>query len=124
MKTKSDIALQMEETFTRVNKLREAGQKEYAHDDQNAFANFERVGSDLGLSREKVLWVYLRKHLDGIVAHINGHVSQREPVDGRIDDAIVYLELLRGMVIDNRIERHKPVNATPRIYQNMDPRQT
>lgn len=101
MKSKNDIALIMSETFKRLDTLREAGQKEYAHTDDNAFANFERVATDLGLSREQVLWVYLRKHLDGIVSYIKGHRSQRESVHGRIDDAHVYLELLRGMIIDN-----------------------
>ncbi|HEX6940221.1 MAG TPA: hypothetical protein VF158_12475 [Longimicrobiales bacterium] len=42
--------------------------------------------------------VYLEKHLDGIHAYVQGHRSQRESVRGRINDAIVYLCLLRGMV--------------------------
>ena len=42
--------------------------------------------------------VYAMKHIDGITAHIQGHTSQREPVTGRIKDAIVYLMLLWGMV--------------------------
>lgn len=90
----------MNRTFQRLDKLREAGQKEYAHDESNSFANFERVASDIGIDRKQVLWTYLRKHLDGIVSHINGHKSQRESVHGRIDDAHVYLELLRGMIIE------------------------
>lgn len=90
----------MQATFARLDKLREAGQKEYAHDDSNAFANFDRVSFYLGIPKEKVLWTYLQKHLDGIVAHLNGHRSQRESVHGRIDDVHVYLELLRAMIID------------------------
>lgn len=101
MKSKQDVAVIMSETFIRLDKLREAGQKEYAHKDSNAFANFDRVGEYLGIERKKVLWTYLQKHLDGIVAHINGHRSQRESVHGRIDDAHVYLELLRAMIIDD-----------------------
>lgn len=81
--------------------LREAGQKEYAHDESNAFGNFERTGSELFLVREKVLWIFLKKHLDGILAYINGHRSQREDVRGRINDSIVYLILLRAMVEDD-----------------------
>lgn len=81
--------------------LGEQGQKEYAHDEQNALANFERLASELEIPREKVLWIYFRKHLDGIKAHINGFTSQREPVQGRIKDAIVYLMLLYCMVEDN-----------------------
>jgi len=51
--------------------------------------------------------VYLLKHIDGIMAYINGHKSQREGVDGRITDAIVYLLLLRGMVEDNETKTSK-----------------
>lgn len=82
--------------------LRDAGQKEYAHDEDNAYANFERVGAQLGLSREKVLMTYLLKHIDGIIAWVNGYQSQREDVTGRILDARVYLALLAGMVEDGR----------------------
>lgn len=100
MKTRQDIANLLDTVVKEISFLREAGQKEYAHDEDNAFGNFERVARDLRLDRKQVLWVYVRKHLDGIVSAINGHVSQREPVSGRINDVIVYLILLRGMFED------------------------
>ena len=82
--------------------MREAGQKEYARKQSNAFANFERVAEYTDSSREKVLMVYLLKHIDGISSFVNGHKSQREDVRGRITDAIVYLCLLWGMVEENK----------------------
>jgi hypothetical protein len=84
-------------------------QKEYAHDEGNALGNFERLAEDLKLPREKVLWVYMKKHMDGILAHINGFKSQREPVQGRIIDAIVYLMLLYCMVVDDKEQEDKKV---------------
>jgi hypothetical protein len=78
--------------------MREAGQKEYARKNNNAFANFERVADALEISREEVLMTYILKHVDGVCAHIKGHKSQREDVRGRITDIIVYLCLLWGMV--------------------------
>lgn len=81
-----------------VNALRKAGQKEYARSSEDAFANFKRVGEALGIDPKDVLCVYLAKHLDGIQSHLDGHTSQREPVQGRINDAIVYFCLLKGMV--------------------------
>ena len=84
-----------------ILQTRDDGQKEYARDINNVFANFERVGKYIDINREQVLMVYLLKHIDGIMAYINGHESQREGVEGRITDAIVYLLLLRGMVEDN-----------------------
>jgi hypothetical protein len=84
--------------------MREAGQKEYARKTTNAFANFERVAEHIESSREKVLMVYLLKHIDGISSFVNGHESQREDVRGRITDAIVYLCLLWGMVESKKKE--------------------
>ena len=83
-----------------VKKTRDAGQKEYAHTEENVFANFERVAENLNISREQALMVYLIKHIDGINAWIKGHKSQREDITGRIKDAIVYLCLLWGMAND------------------------
>ena len=86
-----------EEILPQVLKTRDAGQKEYAHDVENVFANFERIANAVDTSREKVLMVYLLKHIDGISAYSKGHRSQRESVRGRITDAIVYLMLLWAM---------------------------
>lgn len=99
--SKEFVAEVMDRLFVELKALRECGQKEYAHDDTSAFANFERVAArwaKRGVSREVVLFIYLEKHLDGITAFINGHKSQREPVQGRIKDAIVYLTLLMAMI--------------------------
>ncbi|PZM88457.1 MAG: hypothetical protein DIU79_16840, partial [Actinobacteria bacterium] len=89
--------------FEECRALRVAGQREYAHREDNAFANFERVAERLGLTREAVLLVYLEKHLDGIHSYVQGHRSQRESVKGRINDAIVYLTLLRGMIDEREV---------------------
>ena len=88
----------MEKIFHQIQKTRAAGQKEYARETNNAFANFERVADHINSTKEKVLMVYLLKHIDGISSFVNGHKSQREDVRGRITDAITYLCLLWGMV--------------------------
>lgn len=95
----------MERMYEEEIVTRDAGQKEYAHDNDQVFANFMRLANQLKLDRKQILWVYLQKHLDGILAHINGHKSQRENVRGRIKDARVYLALLRGMIEeDDKLE--------------------
>ena len=88
----------MNDIWSQVQQTRDEGQKEYAHTDDNVFANFDRVGSLLSISSEKTLMVYLLKHIDGITAYLSGHKSQREDVRGRIKDAIVYLMLLWAMI--------------------------
>lgn len=87
----------LEDIFNEVRKIRLAGQKEYAHDKDNCFANFERIAMLQGLNRESILMTYVLKHIDGIQSYVKGHKSQREDVRGRIVDIIVYLTLLWGM---------------------------
>lgn len=99
--TKQEFAKYQDNLFIGLKSLREAGQKEYAGG-EDAFGNFNRLSESLKTDRRKILWVYLTKHLDGITSFLNGHISQREPVEGRIDDAIVYLTLLRGMISEER----------------------
>lgn len=98
--TQEQVKQHFAELILQIMKTREAGHAEYAGG-ANAFGNFERLHDDLGMSREAVLWVYLRKHLDGILSYIKGHTSQRESVHGRILDTIVYLMLLDAMITEN-----------------------
>ena len=88
----------MSDIMTEVIDMHRKGQKEYAMDEDNVFANFERIAEQTGLDRKMVLWTYLMKHIDGIAAYLKGHRSQRENVDGRLTDAIVYLCILWGMI--------------------------
>tara|TARA_R100000963_G_C4554658_1_gene46097 strand:- start:63 stop:386 length:324 start_codon:yes stop_codon:yes gene_type:complete len=90
------------EIMPAIGSMRDAGQKEYAHDVDEIFANFNRVANSLDCDRKKVLMTYLLKHIDGISAYVKGHVSQREDVTGRITDCIVYLMLLWGMIKEER----------------------
>lgn len=96
--SKADVAEVMDQVILEIQSLREAGQKEYAHRDEDAMRNFITQGKRYNLPPEKVLMLMADKHHDGIVAFINGHRSQRESVTGRINDMIVYLILLRAMI--------------------------
>lgn len=89
--------------------VRAAGQKEYAHDDADALANFRRTGEAVTCKCEHCgkqtrigpiasLMVFMLKHLDGVRVWIAGHRSQREDVRGRIKDIRLYLALLRAFV--------------------------
>jgi len=100
----------MENVFHECLNLRESGQNEYALPN-NCFSNFEKLSSELLIPREKILWVFAKKHIDGIASYLRGHTSQREDVRGRIKDLIVYLILLYGMIeekqtlVDNYLEK-------------------
>ena len=107
----SEMHKLMDDILKEVVVTRDSGQREYAHDDDNVFANFNRVAHLLEIDRKKVLMTYMLKHVDGIAAFVKGHKSQREDVRGRITDCIVYLMLLWGMIEDedgiiSRKEKH------------------
>ena len=89
---------QIDYIFGEVKRIHIAGQKEYAMNEDNVFANFERISEQTGFDRKMVLWIYLMKHIDGIASFLKGHRSQREDVQGRLTDAIVYLCILWGMI--------------------------
>ena len=89
---------QIKQIFNKVTTMHVEGQKEYAMDEDNVFANFERIAEQTGFNKEMVLWIYLMKHIDGIASYLRGHKSQREDVTGRLTDAIVYLCILWAMI--------------------------
>lgn len=107
--TRQDMALVLQELQKQEDWLREQGQKEYAHEEDNAFANFERIANRFpNITREQVLVVYLLKHIDGIIEYVrNPTHEQRDSIYGRIGDARVYLALLFGMFKDREINQVK-----------------
>ena len=77
--------------------LLDRAQIEYAAED-DAFANFRQYSERSGVDVAQCLMICLEKHLCGIYSHLGGYTSQREPVAGRIGDAILYLLLLRALL--------------------------
>ena len=102
----------MDDILKEVIMTRDSGQKEYAHNDDDVFANFNRVAHLLDEDRKKVLMTYMLKHVDGIAAYVKGHKSQREDVTGRITDCVVYLMLLWGMIEEDDILSRKKGDAS------------
>ena len=80
---------------------------EYARSDVDRLANFKRQAEELDMTPEKVLMVYLNKHLDAIKSFVKTGRVLSEPISGRISDAILYLILLHGLTIDSSKERQK-----------------
>lgn len=89
-------------TFERVMELRRTKGAEY-NDDDNCFSDFNAVSRETGLTQEMILKVFAGKHWNSISLHVrdleSGKSRKRtESIEQRIDDAIVYLCLLKGMV--------------------------
>lgn len=74
--------------------------KEYTQNSR--FDNFTRLAKELDISPKKVLWVYLKKHLDSIANYIKTEKVYSEPIESRIMDARVYLSLLRGIIEEEK----------------------
>ena len=116
MNLMDDISLKIKDMHTK-------GSQEYAMNQSNVFANFERIAEQTGSDREMVLWIYLMKHIDGIASYLKGHKSQREDVTGRLTDAIVYLCILWGMIEQtNSKERLNQKQANQMANQNEEAR--
>lgn len=120
--TRDDMLRLIDEMYTAERDVYTAANKEYARSNDNALANFDRVGAAVQcehcgkpIGPFVALLVYFFKHLDGIIAAAAGHMSQREPVEGRIKDARMYLALLRAMFArreKGRYDRCKLCNDT------------
>lgn len=87
----------LQETFQGILEINRTKGHDYSGDD-DAFANFKRNGELLNLDPTKVWGVYFMKHIDAIQTYIREGEVQSEAIEGRIDDAVLYLLLLRGML--------------------------
>ncbi len=82
-----------------VIKMKDTKGKEYANNDGERFANFNRLAAMLDMTNIQVAWIYLAKHLDSISSYCRtGQTFSSEPIEGRIVDAITYLTLIAGMI--------------------------
>lgn len=116
----AQFAQLLESTYKNMIDLSSTKGEEYAGS-EDRLANFKRLGGTLNLIPEAVLMVYFTKHLDSITTFIKdiGALKPRqlsEPIEGRIDDAILYLILLKGL-IQERVGIPEKVDAI------IDPRQ-
>lgn len=98
----------IDETVEQIKKLSKLKGGEYAGD-VDRLANFRRNGETLDLPMETIWAVYYNKHHDAVMQYIqdlkNGKQRERmEPIEGRVDDMLVYCILLKAMIR----ERNRP----------------
>lgn len=72
--------------------------------DEDALANFKNHAAELGLTPEQIWGVYAGKHYDAIKTYVREGAVASEPIEGRIEDMILYLFLLYGLVVERREE--------------------
>lgn len=89
-----------EDLIKEVIKMRDTKGKEYANS-ESRFANFDRLSVRLNIKNTQVGLVYLTKHMDAIESYIaRGRTYSTETIQGRIVDAITYLTLIGGMILE------------------------
>lgn len=105
---KKDIFLRLlKSTLNNLITLTQTKGEEYARSEDDQLANFRRQANEFGMSMEQVLGIYLNKHLDSIKFHIkNPGVELAEPIEGRIDDAILYLILLKAIKCEGHLSNN------------------
>lgn len=95
--TFEDFAKIREQMKIEEDKIETTKALEYTNG-KDRFFNLKELGAELDIDPKKVLWLFLKKHLDGIKRFIVTGEQPSESVQERIKDARVFLSLLRGMV--------------------------
>jgi hypothetical protein len=71
---------------------------------EDVLDNFKRNAKRVGVSPFQIWLVYFNKHIDAITNAIKNNpgypVEPTESMEGRINDAINYLFLLKGLLVD------------------------
>lgn len=75
---------------------------EYTRGEDDRLSNFKRLAAELDIPPEKVLWVFLKKHLDTLnYAVCHNFDVESERFESRIVDARNYLDLLYGIFVEH-----------------------
>jgi hypothetical protein len=110
---KLDFIESIELTFSNIINLTKTKGEEYSRGDDQ-LANFKRGAEEIGISKEQILLIFLNKHMDSIKHWVKyPEISTSEPITGRIDDAILYLLLLKAMVEEGQGSIYNFITGDP-----------
>lgn len=102
------------QTFQTMQFLTRTKGEEYKGAEDEQLGNFYRGATDAGVSPHVVWLVFFNKHFDAVKSFVrNGKVLSQEHIEGRIDDAILYLVLFKALVRDEDAKRRKEAVLTP-----------
>jgi hypothetical protein len=106
--TNAAVEIIIKETFDNILHLRRIKGAEYS-EEGDALANFRRNGADMTLPMEMIWRVFAGKHWDAVSQHVRDISSGitrilSEPIEGRIDDLIMYLCLLKAILCERRCQ--------------------
>lgn len=98
--THEDIDGCIVDTLAGIQYLNETKGREYATE-TDALANFKNRAQQMGITPGQVWGIFYGKHADAVFSYIRrGGEVLSEPIEGRIDDAILYLVLLKALILE------------------------
>jgi hypothetical protein len=106
--TFNDVIACIESTAKSLTVLSEGKGREYCNDSADGLANLRNAAHKLNLNMETVCLVYLNKHITSIETYVRRMEETKEtpklaePIQGRINDAILYLILMKCIIHEKR----------------------
>jgi len=67
--------------------------------------NFKRCASLADVPLQKAWFIYFVKHYDALCSYIKGGYNDSEPIEGRINDMINYLFILRAIIEEQKNDK-------------------
>lgn len=103
--TRKDFSDLVESTYEECTEIIRAKGVDYTKSSEDALANFKETGKDIGIDPLQVWYIFAQKHWQAIANYVKtGGQSESEPIEGRIHDAINYLLLGKGLIVERRQE--------------------
>lgn len=116
----------LDEVNVKLHALTASKGEEYKGGEDDQIGNFRRMATKTGLTMEQIWQVFFHKHIDAIDTFVRDKAAGKdrarsEPIESRIDDAILYLVLLRAILRDQAgtnehwlMEAHRQMGGTPK----------
>lgn len=92
-----------DDAYARIVKISDTKGHDYSGQ-EDALRNFKTNGEALGITPLQVWGVLCIKHWDAVMTFLKEGDVKSEPIEGRIDDVILYLFLLQGLIADTAEE--------------------
>jgi hypothetical protein len=112
--TNDELITFFEKTTMEIIELRKAKAIDYSETD-DAFLTVRRVAQDSGMKPEQVLHVFMTKHYDAVRKYLIHPGKTTEPIEGRINDLIVYLILIKAILSERRSAKTNLSPASPPV---------